>query len=416
MNNKNKYRLRTKSLSSHSLWGLNTTNFLLAGMTIVIIPFLAVFLKGKNWNYDQIGMSIATASLGLFLFQIIAGVIIDQVNNKRLLLAISTLLLGAVYALLPFISHYTLVVYLLIFISGIAGAFIVPLLASIALSLVGQGNLSTLIGINRSWNHLGNIAGMALAWFLVRHYGINAIFYFIGIMSCLSVISIYTISAAVNEADLTHNTITPPPRKLKIILNDFNELFKNHHIRLLIICVTLFHIANAPLIPLLSLYIKHLHGNNEKIAGIVFITQLTMVPISLITARFSRYHEIKKILSLAFILLPIRIFLLCITTNTNWLLVIQILDGIGTGIYGVAICLLCENLALGKKVFNTLLSTMQTALALGGLFGVFIQGFLLQYFGFFNTFLCLALIAVLAAILFVVKWAGLGETLAPQPH
>lgn len=390
-----------KTISRRSLRSLNGVNFLIAGMTGVIPAFLATFLKENNWNYKQIGIVLASGWLGFFLFQIIAGIISNHVKNRRFLLALATLVLGIIFSFLPSIVNNTLLVYFLVFLAGIAGSFFIPLLASLALSLAGQSNFASLIGMNRSWNHLGNIAAALLALLLVKFIGINAIFYFIGVTSILAATSIYTICAEELHAELfqteTHSYSKENFRTL------FAQAAVNYQTLILIICVILFHFVNVPLIPTISLYLKHLEGKDEKIAAIILITQITMVPVSLIAAKYSQYKDIKWVLSIAFIILPIRIFLSCLTTYPYFLLAIQVLDGISTGIYGVAICLICKCLTQGNRGFNILLSIMLTASSLGGLMGLFVAGFLLQSLGFLDTFLVLALIAIIGAVLFVRK-------------
>lgn len=72
-------------------------------MVGVILPFLAVFLKQHQWTYDKIGISVALGGLGTFLFQMPAGVICDRVVNRRLLLAVASIVLGICYGLIPVI-------------------------------------------------------------------------------------------------------------------------------------------------------------------------------------------------------------------------------------------------------------------------------------------------------------------------
>ena len=64
---------------------------------------------------------------------------------------------------------------------------------------------------------------------------------------------------------------------------------------------------------------------------------------------------------------------------------------------------MCSDLTRGKEGFNTLLATMQTALAFGAMIGPLIQGFLTRYLGFDFTFIVFALIASLGALIFIIK-------------
>ncbi len=124
---------------------------------------------------------------------------------------------------------------------------------------------------------------------------------------------------------------------------------------MLVICVALFHIANAPVMPLVGLYLKHLGGGNDQVAMVVLIAQVVMIPVALLTGKFCTSRGRKPIFAIAFLVLSLRIFLYTLTTNPNYVLGIQALDGIGAGIYGVVIALICSDLTKGKSGFNILL-------------------------------------------------------------
>ena len=79
---------------------------------------------------------------------------------------------------------------------------------------------------------------------------------------------------------------------------------------------------------------------------------------------------------------------------------LQALDGIGAGIYGVAIVAFTADLTRDKGHFNTLMGIFATAQAIGGVAGPFMQGFLLQSFGFRIAFLFFAVLALAGALLY----------------
>lgn len=371
-------------------------------MVGVVLPFLAVFLKQHQWTYDKIGIVVALGGLGTFLFQIPAGIISDKIQNKKLLLAMASVALGICYGIIPKVVDSTFLVYLATFLAGVASTFFVPLLAALALSLAGYKDFDHLMGVNQSWNHIGNIAAALLALFLVKVFGVTSIFYVVNIVSFIAAASIFIISSNELQNNLIQGNSLANER-FKDLIKHILELFKNNNINILILCVMLFHFANAPIMPLVGLYLKHLGGGNEQIAWVVLIAQIVMVPVALIAAKYCQNKGRKLVFSVAFIILPIRIFLYSLTSDPNLILAIQILDGIGAGIYGVVICLMCSDLTQGKDGFSTLLAIMQTALAFGAMVGPFIQGYLTRYLGFNITFIVFSLIASIGAILFVFK-------------
>ncbi len=83
------------------------------------------------------------------------------------------------------------------------------------------------------------------------------------------------------------------------------------------------------------------------------------------------------------------------------LVALQALDGIGAGIYGVAIVAMCADLTRGKGGFNSLQGLIATALSVGGVLGPLVAGFLVQQLGFNVAFYVFAGIAAVAAGLFL---------------
>ncbi len=392
--------------------GLNAVNFFLAEVAGVILPFASIYLKQHGWNYDTIGIAIAIGGLGTFLMQIPAGILSDRIKKRRLLLGSTSLILGASYALLPLFVDSMIGISALLFTSGVASAFFVPLLATLALSLVGHKKFDHTMGVNQGWNHAGNIVAALLALLLVKVVGIMSIFYVMGLVSTFATASLLLIRKNVLNPDLSKEKGTiakksnaPASTKknnVQGIMTQTKDLLRDKSIRMLVISVALFHIANAPVMPLVGLYLKHLGGGDWQVAMVVLVAQVVMIPVALLTGKFSTSRGRKPIFAIAFLVLPMRIFLYTFTTDPNYILGIQALDGIGAGIYGVAIALMCSDLTKGKSGFNTLLGIMQTALALGGIIGPLAQGFLTQQLGFTASFISFALVASVGTALFLL--------------
>ena len=396
--------MAANGISWRSSIGINSVNFLLAEVLAVVGPFLGVYLKDHGWSYSNIGLVVAIGSIGTLLMQVPAGIISDRIEARRRLLAAMSLLVGVSLLLLPFAANSVLGVGAIQFLSGAANAFFVPLLAALALALAGHRAFDRLMGITQSWNHAGNIAAALLAIVLVKTLGVVSIFYVMAGVSVFAAASLLLIRSDELNPDLSMSKgSTPETHSTREILQQVRQLLADKKILALVISVTLFHLANAPVMPLVGLYLKHLGGGDEKIAQVVLVAQLVMVPVALLAGKYCGHLGRKPIFAIAFLVLPVRIFLYSMTTDPDWLLAIQTLDGIAAGIYGVVIALMCSDLTRGKQGFNTLLGIMQTALALGGVLGPLMQGFMTQYFGFALTFTSFAAVATVGAALFLLK-------------
>ncbi len=407
--------MQAQPASRQSLLGLNVVNLFLAEVAGVIVPFLSDFLRQHHWQYDEIGLAVAVGGLGTLLMQTPAGVLIDRIRSRRFLLGFMSLLLGFCYGILPLIAHSSVLVNSALFLSGIANAFFVPLLGTLALALVGRENLAQIMGTNQSFNHAGNIAAAVVALVLVHALGLAWIFYVTVVISVLATSSLLLIRKNELNEDLTQDKpnekaipssagpIASQKDQAPQSAPGFRGLLCDPSIRTLLISVALFHLANAPTMLLVALYLKHLGGGDEKVAWVVLVAQTVMVPVALFAGKYCAKLGRKPVFAVAFIVLPIRILLYSITKNPTVLLAIQALDGIGAGIYGVVIALMCSDLTRGKPGFNTLMGMAATALAVGGVIGPLLQGVVTQHLGFPITFLIFGGIAALGAIIFLFK-------------
>jgi len=126
-----------------------------------------------------------------------------------------------------------------------------------------------------------------------------------------------------------------------------------------------------------------------------------MVPVALAAGRLCDAWGRKRVMAVAFLALPVRILSYSFVSSPAAVVWLQGLDGIGAGIYGVAIVAMAADLTRGKGHFNTLMGLFATALAIGGVAGPLLSGALVQHFGFRITFYAFALLASIGAAVFL---------------
>jgi MFS family permease len=81
--------------SRSSILGLDALTFLMADVRDGVGPYPSVFLKGGlHWQSGEIGIAMAVSSIAAAICQIPAGLLVDSVRAKRLLIAISGLMVG----------------------------------------------------------------------------------------------------------------------------------------------------------------------------------------------------------------------------------------------------------------------------------------------------------------------------------
>ena len=363
-------------------------------------------MRASGWRFDSIGIATAVGGLGTLLFQTPAGILTDRINARRALFAIACVVVGICFALLPLVSHSFGGILGLLFTAGAVQSFFAPVLAALALSLVGHARLNRTIGSNQGWNHAGNIAAALLGIAVVAYFGLAGIFYSVAVGSALAAVSVLLIRPSELNPYLatgrTDNREDGIPAR---------ALLRQRPIAMLFVAVALFHFANAPILPAVALDVQRLGGSNQLMTSTVLTAQLVMVPVSLLTGRFSDRWGRKPVMAIAFWVLPLRILSYAVVHNPKILVALQALDGIGAGIYGVAIVAMAADLTRGKGGFNTLMGLFATALAVGGVVGPLITGVLIQRMGFAWMFVAFAVLAVAGALWFQLM---VGETASSE--
>jgi MFS family permease len=396
-----------KTYSPRSRFGLNAANFFQAEAVGVVLPILNTFLREARWRYDQIGLATALLGLGTLLFQTPAGVLVDRFKSRRLLFFIASIAVGVCFGIIPLVPRTALWIDTLLFLSGVAQSIFIPVLGALALALVGYKALNRTLGENQGWNHAGNIVAALLAFLAVRYFGSASIFYSVAIASLVGAFSVYWMRKQELDEDIASGDGKQPAVKWSAILRDRTVLF-------LLIAVGLFHLANAPILPVTALYIKQLGGTSELTTFTVLSAQLVMVPVAWATGRLCDSWGRKPIMAVAFWVLPFRILSYTLAHNPHMVVFLQALDGIGAGIYSVAIIAFAADLTRGKGQFNSLLGIIATSQAIGGVVGPVVSGLVLQHFGFNMTFIGFAVLALLAAATFQLLVPSSQSTKDPQ--
>jgi MFS family permease len=96
-----------------------------------------------------------------------------------------------------------------------------------------------------------------------------------------------------------------------------------------------------------------------------------------------------------------------LSDNPYWLVSVQLLDGVGAGIFGALFPLVVADLTRGTGHFNVSQGAIATAAGLGGALSAAVAGFIVVGAGYSAAFLFLAAIAAVGLGLFV---AAMPET------
>lgn len=130
--------------------------------------------------------------------------------------------------------------------------------------------------------------------------------------------------------------------------------------------------------------------------------QLVMVPVALMAGRLAPEWGRRAVFLIGFAALPIRGVLYTLSGNPLYLTSVQLLDGIGAGIFGVVSVLIISDLTRGTGRFNFVQGVVATAVGFGASLSNSVAGFVAQRAGYNAAFLTLAATAAIALAIFAV--------------
>ncbi|WP_331832772.1 MFS transporter [Pseudomonas sp. LH21] len=390
---------------------LDGLNFFLADVRDGLGPYLAIYLLAvHHWEPGSIGLVMTLASVTALLTQTPAGALIDRTTAKRAVMAIAALLVTGSCLVLPWVTSVALVT-LTQAISALAGSVFAPAIAAISLGLAGPRAFTRRMGRNETFNHAGNACSAVLAGGLAYLFGPVAVFYLMAAMTVASLIAISRVPATAIDHDLARGLDPRPPGQhahpagLAVLLH-------NRPLLLFAVCCALFHLANAAMLPLVGqkLAQANLQLATPLTSACIVAAQLVMVPMALLAgARADRWGR-KPLLLAGFLILPLRGVLYVMSDDPFWLVAVQLLDGIGAGLFGALFPVVVKDLTQGSGRFNVSLGALSTAFGLGAALSPGVAGLVVQSAGYDAAFLTLAGIATAALLLL---WLAMPETRRP---
>ncbi len=394
-----------KSPTGQTLHGLDGLNFLMADVRDGLGPFLSVYLKGtQHWGSGDIGLVMAASGIAAAICQIPAGLLVDAVRAKRLLIAISGLLVAGGCLLIAFFPKLPTVLAAQITL-GAASAIIPPCLAALSLGIVGHRLLPARISRNESFNHAGNFMAAVLAGALGQYVGVIWLFYLICGFAVASAVVVLLIKPKEIDHELARGAESSSGGNAPHRPMAFSELWKKRELKVFIVSVVLFHFGNAAMLPLAGQVLAKVHPGMDVIAlsACVIAAQLVMVAVAAVVGRAMRKGVgRKKIFLVALAVLPVRGVLFSMTSSPYAVVAIQLLDGVAAGIFGVIAVVIGSDLMRGTGRFNLAQGLTALAVGAGATLSNVTGGFIVEKFGFTAGFLTLAGIGGLALIFFAV--------------
>jgi MFS family permease len=189
-------------------------------------------------------------------------------------------------------------------------------------------------------------------------------------------------------------------------------LFECRPLLIFAACVTMFHFANAAMLPLVGqkLALADRDSGTALMSACIVAAQIVMVPMAMLVGARADAWGRKPLFLAGFAILPIRGALYTLSDDPYWLVGVQLLDGVGAGIFGALFPLVVADLTRGTGRFNVSQGAIATAQGIGASLSNMVAGFIIVWAGYSAAFLFLGCVAAAA---FVLYWFAMPETRTP---
>jgi MFS family permease len=392
---------------------LDAANFFLADVSGGLGPYLAIYLlTEQHWDEARIGIVMSIATFAGILAQTPGGALIDAARHKRLMMAGAAVVVTAASLLLPFFPGFWPVA-MSQGVAHAAGVIFSPATAAISLGVVGHGAFTRRIGRNETFNHAGNVFSAAIAGGAALLFGPVVVFFLLAAQSLASVASVFAIPEAAIDHDLARGLHDAEeaesgrdrPSGLRILLTCLPLL-------VFTLCVLLFHLSNAAMLPLVGqkLALQDENLGTSLMSACIVAAQLVMVPVAMLVGARADAWGHKQFFLVALAILPIRGALYTLSDKAAWLVGVQLLDGIGAGIFGAIYPVIVADLMRNTGRFNVAQGVVITAQGIGAALSTALAGIVVVKAGFSAAFLALGAIAAIGFIVFLLAFPGTANT------
>lgn len=381
-----------------SLIALATLNFFLADARDGLGPFLDGFLATHGWQPFTLGVVATVGGILGMIATPLFGALVDASDRKRTLIILPVLLVTAM-ALWTLATPNNFSVFGGQSATAVVGAVIGPALMGLTLGLVGERRFTDQVSRNEFWNHAGNVFSLAAIYLGSMYFGLNGV---VGLMVLTAAAAIIA-TLAINPRHIdnrvargmnSHGTDEGP--------SGFSVLTHSKGLILLALVLMIFHFGNAPISRLIAQNFSIQLGSPFRTTAITTgVSQVAMIVVALAAPRLISRFGLASIFIVGLMALPIRGAIAGSFSNFAAIYPVQILDGIGAGLIGIATPLAAERILSGTGRFNVGLGAIMTVQGIGASSSNLVAGWLTDKGGYSLAYWVHGGVAAFALILFV---------------
>ena len=360
-------------------------------------PFLGTWLaEAGSWSPARVGLVVTLVGVGTLFLSGPLGALVDRFGRPRLLIAAACgAILAGTLLLLPSQSFSAVLVAQ--FLAAAGGTLLLPAVSALTLGIVGKDGFPKQQGRNQAFNHLGILAAAGGISAGAGVFGPAIAFWVLGGMALAAIVATLTTPADAwsrrRAVGWEEDADAEPAR----------SVLANRRLLVLTVALALFNLGNGGMLSLLGQKLVAMQGvgGTAWIARYVMVAQLVMVPVALYAGSFADRRGRRQLLMLAFAVLPVRAVMSGLIDDPVWLIAAEILDGVASGIVGVAVPVVVADLTWGSGRTQTALGSVNAVQGVGGALSGYYGGLAYGLSGWTGAFLALAAPA-LAALALVI--------------
>jgi MFS family permease len=386
---------RSALLPAESLHALDWLNFFLAALLMGFGPFVAVYLADRGWIPETIGLVLTASGLAGLLSQVPAGELIDIVKSKRAIVGAGTaavILVVLTFRLRPdFPSVFTAAM-----IQGTAGSVLGPGVAAISLGLVGHEALAERLGRNQRFAAIGGLTAagiMGVVGYILSTRNILLVAVALGFPVLWALVRIHASDIHFGRScgAPDHHGTNPERARRGVLLRDRRLLT-------FAVCLFLFQVANASILPLFGETIVHTERrwSSLVVSALIVVPQIVVALLAPWAGRTADSWGRRPLLLIGLGVVPIRAGFFAFTADPVLLVAIQMLDGLTGAVLGVLTTLVVADLTRGTGRFNLSQGFIGTVSGVGASLSTSISGLIVEKFGHATGFLSATMIGLIA--------------------
>lgn len=390
--------------SRRSLRALDALAFFAPDVQGGVGPFLIVFMAGTlAWDPQRIGTVMFVSALVGLVVQAPAGALIDSVPNKPRWIAGAIALIAVCLVVMANWPGYGVILAGQSLV-GAAGTLVAPAIAATSLGMVGRAGLDARVGRNAAITAAGTVLWALGTGWVGHAFGPHAMFFYAVAMALPTVAAAMLIRQRDVDPRLARGADADADREAPTAPAPATARWYDRRLVVLLVCAFLFHLANAAMLTLVAQKVGSRAGTSATLwlSGGVIVTQLVTIPIALAVGRWAPRLARKPIFLVGFAVLPVRGLLYLLADSPAALLSLQVLDGVGAGIFGVMLTLMIGDLTRGSGHFNFALGIGAACVGLGAALSNLVAGTVAHLAGYGTAFVMLAGVAACALTLFAL--------------